>query len=147
MSRKLFFLLLLWGAFGHDRALAQGGCGLIDKAKPLLFISYERTAEVEKNEEVQLRLSNNSTCAIVVHTYEEPPNKSLTEVLSHSSVCAPSTFLELPDGAPVSMQTGLAGDGSSPPLVRVHNGVEFGTWQEYLSPARRMVSGSWRRKR
>jgi len=103
MRLLTIFGVLLIASLG---ASAQDGCSQIDKTKPLHFISFERMSG-EKNRDVQLRLNNNSTCAIVVETWEDPPKRPLSEIIKDSGVCKPAMFLELKDAQHVGMFYGI----------------------------------------
>jgi hypothetical protein len=101
LSRTVLLFVLL-PVFGQSEILAQTGCSLVDKTKPLLFISFERLVG-KKNSDAQLRLNNNSTCTIVIDTYEEPPKRTLSEIMRDRGICQPSKLLELQDGSHVGM--------------------------------------------
>src|SRR5262245_18658930 len=61
--------VVLTGAI--QQSTSRTGCSLIDKTRPPQFIFYEKKTDSE----IQLRLRNNTSCAIVVETDEVYPTR------------------------------------------------------------------------
>lgn len=64
----------------QERPTHHAGCALIDKSRPVQFISYEGASRTTP--EVTLRLHNNTSCGIIVETDDRIPTR----------------FVKLPDG-------------------------------------------------
>lgn len=98
----VFFIVIIlpYSAFSQD------GCKLLNKDKPVIYISFERIIQEGKNKIIQLRLNNNTTCNIVVPIeYEEKSNKN-------STACIPSTFGELQNNSAVKLNYGIYTSGA-----------------------------------
>ena len=77
VKHRTFFVIVaiitasaMSGSVSDSRA--QNACAVLDKARPALFITYEKRL----GSDVWLRLHNNSTCAIIVETSDDAPRRA-----------------------------------------------------------------------